>query len=351
MFSFGSQFKAKKLFVGLVVFGWLVLVGCVLVQDDDVSQTLSPDSEQLDSSGQGYPAPGNLDGYPVPSPEVALQEPPPILPTFPGKIAFQTEQFNGNLQVALFDGATGEISQLNSAFAQSFEPAWAPDCTSLIYTIGQAGSGDFEIYQQPLSGGEASLFINHENFYDWGADWSAVNDVVAYQTNENALINVCFADANGNELGCMERSEFSNAMPAWSPDGTHLVFSSNRDQNWELYLVDYPGLSSVTQLTANGGTNFDAVFSADGRTILFSSQRGAAFNIYSIEANGQNERQLTTDGADERYPVWVGESLVAYSGGLQDETDLYLMNADGSNSQRLTYSAGKDEWPSWCAAP
>lgn len=178
-----------------------------------------------------------------------------------------------------------------------------------------------------------------------------MNDVVAYQTNENALINVCFADANGNELGCMERSEFSNAMPAWSPDGTHLVFSSNRDQNWELYLVDYPGLSSVTQLTANGARTLTLFFRQTAVLFFFSSQRGAAFNIYSIEANGQNERQLTTDGADERYPVWVGESLVAYSGGLQDETDLYLMNADGSNSQRLTYSAGKDEWPSWCAAP
>lgn len=351
MFFSESQFNAKKLLAGLVICALFVAVGCGPVEDDAVSPTISAVNEQSGYPAQGYPAPGSSNGYPVPTTEVAFQEPPPILPSFPGKIAFQTERFNGSLQIALFDGATGNITQLNSTFAQSFEPTWAPDCSSLIYTVGQAGSTDFELHQQGVTDSEASLFVNHTNFYDWGADWSVANDVVAYQTNENALINICFADAAGNELGCMERSGFSNAMPAWSPDGSQLVFSSNRDENWELYLIDYPGLSSVTPLTDNAGTNFDPVFAPDGRTIVFSSQRGSAFNIYSIQPDGENEQQLTSDGADERYPVWVGNSLIVYSGGFQDETELFLMNGDGSNSQQLTYSPGRDEWPSWCAAP
>ena len=239
MFSLGSQFRAAKLTAGLVIYALFLLMGCGPIQDVDVPQTPSIDNEQVSYPVEVYPVPGSLEGYPAPSSEAAFPEPPPILPTFPGKIAFQTERFNGSLQVALFDGPTGEVTQLNSSFAQRFEPAWSPDCSRLIYTVGQAGSSDFELYQQEVTGTEASLFINHTNFYDWGADWSIVNDVVAYQTNENALINICFVDANGNELGCMERSGFSNAMPAWSPDGSQLVFSSNRDENWELYGNDF----------------------------------------------------------------------------------------------------------------
>lgn len=352
MFTSRSVIDAVKLFFILFMGSLFILIGCGPVPDNALPTVLINDGGQKNSPSQGYPVPEGAGGYPAP-PAVndAFQEPPPILPSFPGKIAFQTERFNGNLQVAIFDGATGEITQLNSIFPQSFEPEWDSNCTSLIYTVGQSGSTDFELYQQALTSAEASLFVNHTNFYDWGAEWSAANSVVAYQTNESALINVCFVDINGNELGCMARSGFSNAMPAWSPDGSQLVFSSNRDGNWELYITDYPALNSAIRLTENGGINYDSIFSPDGNTILFSSQRGSDFNIFSIQPDGQNEQQLTSDGADERYPAWIGENLVGYSGGFQEEMELYLMNADGSNAQRLTYSPGKDEWPSWCAAP
>ncbi len=343
-------FKLSLLmFYGMMI----ILIGCgPSVDDDNILQTVSSDIRQQGYPDSGYPGPISVDAYPVPpSTDTVIQESPAVLPSFPGQIAFQTERFDGSLQVAMIDGSTGEITQLNQMFAQSFEPAWSPDCKSLIFTVGQESGSDFELYRQVLQSVDATLFLNHTDFYDWGAAWSPVNDVIAYQTNEDALINVCFADTVGNELGCMERNGFSNAMPAWSPDGSQIVFSSNREGNWELYIIDYPALSSVNRLTEDTGTDFDPVFASDGSTILFSSQRGADYNLFSIEANGQNEQQLTSDGADERFPTWVGENLIAYAAGFQEELELYLMNADGSNPQRLTYSLGKDEWPSWCAVP
>lgn len=341
-------------FILLLFSTLLTLIACGPSFNEEEPQPNLTDGSSL---LQGYPSVGypvgtGLDAYPVPpSTDSILNQPPAELPTFPGKIAFQTERFGGKLQVAILDGATGQIAQLNQSFDQSFEPEWSPECSEIIFTVGQADGLDFELYRQDVNDLEATEFVNHSNYYDWGASWSHAKDVIAYQTNENALINVCFADQDGNELGCMQRSGFSNGMPAWSPDGTQLVFSSNRDGNWELYLTDYPAMNVMERLTENSARDYDPVFSPDGRTIIFSSKRGADYNLYAIQVDGQNEQQLTRDGTDERFPAWVGNELIAYSAGFQQEMELYLMNIDGSNPQRLTYSAGRDEWPSWCAIP
>jgi Tol biopolymer transport system component len=348
-----QRFELIKIFFFLFVSIMASQTGCGNNTNNDTAlPAMSNDvGEQSSYPIQSYPA-DNVEAYPAPpSTDPIIQAPPEILPKFPGRIAFQTERFNSSLQLAILDGATGEVTQLNQMFSQSFEPSWSPDCSSLIFTVDRGDGADFELHQQDVESSATSLFISHAEFYDWGAAWSPSGDVVAYQTNEDALINVCFADPAGNELGCMERGGFSNAMPAWSSDGSQLVFSSNRDGNWELYITNYPAMDSLNRLTENTFTDFDPVFSPDGRTILFSSQREAYYNLFSIQADGQNERQLTNDGADERFPIWVGNDLIAYTSGFEEELELYLMNVDGSNPQRLTYSQGKDEWPSWCAIP
>lgn len=337
------------LFLGIM----FSLIGCGSNTNNDsaLPTALNDAGDQSAYPSQGYPS-KNVDAYPLfPSLDPIVEVPSAILPKFPGQIAFQTERFNGSLQLAILDGATGEVTQFNQMFSQSSEATWSPDCGALIFTVGKEDGSDFELHQQNLGNADASLFISHAGFYDWGASWSSANNVVAYQINEDALINVCFVDTTGNELGCVERGGFSNAMPAWSPDGSQLVFASNREGNWELYITDYPSMDSLNRLTENTANDFDPAFSPDGSTVLFSSQRGADYNLFSIQVDGQNEQQLTRDGADERFPEWIGDNLIVYAAGFQEEMELYLMNLDGSNPQRLTYSPGKDEWPSWCAVP
>jgi len=313
--------------------------------------TPSPPVSQ-DTVSPAYPGPVNA--YPAPSSDIdaALQAalPPAELPTFPGQIAFQTERF-GTLQVAILDGATGAVSRFNQNIPQTFEPSWSPDCSAVVFTVGQGTDSDFELYYQDLNSDNPMPFLNHPDFYDWSAAWSPAGNIIAYQVNRDALINICFADQTGNDLDCMSRGSFSNAMPAWSPDGSHLVFGSNREGNWELYLTDYPDMNTLVRLTNNQYIDFHPAFSPDGRTILFTSQRAGNYNLFTIEPNGQNEQQVSTDGGDERNPAWVGNDKIVYASGIDEEMELYLANADGSNPQRLTYSPGLDQWPAWCATP
>ncbi len=298
---------------------------------------------------KGYPAVA----YPAVNANVtdATQIPLGPPPKFPGKIAFQTNQLSGNLQVVILDGTTGQLQELSQGFAQATEPDWSPDCRELIFTVGTGSDMDFSLYRESADGSVVGPFLNHSDSYDWAAAWSSNGNIIAYQNNSGQRLNVCFVDSQGNELGCMPETGFDNAMPAWSPDGSQLVFASTRDGNWELYVTNYPAMDVVTRLTNHDGSDFDPAWSPDGSAIVFSRKDGGDYDLFVVQPDGRNERQISDDGADERFPEWVGNDLIVYSAGFEDEMDLFLMNKDGSNSQPLTFAPGLDQWPAWCGTP
>ena len=84
--------------------------------------------------------------------------------------------------------------------------------------------------------------------------------------------------------------------------------------------------------------------------IAFASNREGNFEIYVMDTDGQNPRQLTNSPADEWSPSWSpdGERIVFSSsrGAFWWETDIYVMDADGGNPQKLTNTKVEDS-PSW----
>ena len=83
--------------------------------------------------------------------------------------------------------------------------------------------------------------------------------------------------------------------PAFSPDGSRIVFVSNRDGNPEIYAMDADG-SNVARLTNDPQLDGHPVFTPDGQAILFQSQRaGGKLQIFSMNADGTGVKQLTQD--------------------------------------------------------
>lgn len=85
-----------------------------------------------------------------------------------------------------------------------------------------------------------------------------------------------------------------NSDPSWSPDGKEIAFSSNRDGSYELYVINRDG-SNPRQLTHGFliGAHHPS-WSPDGRQIAFST--GQEGEICIMDANGANVRVLTKVG-------------------------------------------------------
>src|SRR5207253_5042744 len=133
------------------------------------------------------------------------------------------------------------------------------------------------------------------------AAFPGANGKVAFTTDRdgNNEIYVVNSDGTGG-LTRLTNNAASDSDPAWSPDGSQIVFVSNRDGgNFEIYKMNADG-TNQTRLTNNTGFNADPVWSPDGTQIAFTSGRDGNFNIFKMSASGDANgtiapTRLTTD--------------------------------------------------------
>ncbi len=81
-------------------------------------------------------------------------------------------------------------------------------------------------------------------------------------------------------------------MPEWSHDGKKILFSSNRDGDFEVYLMNADG-SDLKQLTSNTFSDVYPVWSPDGKRIAFHSNRDSYKEIYFMNADGSGQTRLS----------------------------------------------------------
>jgi Tol biopolymer transport system component len=140
----------------------------------------------------------------------------------------------------------------------------------------------------------------------------------------------------------------SDSDPAWSPDGSQIVFVSNRDGgNFEIYKMnaDY---TNQTPLTYDPGFNADPVWSPDGTQIAFTSGRDGNFNIFKMSAGGGAPTRLTNDPGHDGFPAWSPDGTkIAFQSDRTGNNDIYTMNTDGTVQTDITNNPAADTRPSW----
>ena len=136
--------------------------------------------------------------------------------------------------------------------------------------------------------------------------------------------------------------------PAWSPDGRRIAFNSNRDGNWEVYVMNADG-SGVTRLTDNDAVDGSPTWSPDGTRIAFDSTRDGDWDVYVMNADGSGVTRLTDNDAWDWSPAWSpnGRHIAFHSNRDDGNWEIYVMNADGSGVTRLTYNGAADFTPAW----
>jgi hypothetical protein len=119
----------------------------------------------------------------------------------------------------------------------------------------------------------------------------------------------------------------------WSPDSSYIAFTSNRDGNDEIYVMDADG-SNQQRLTDNSAIDRQPSWSPDGSRIAFVSNRPDKDEIYVMDTNGSNQQRLTDKPEGDRQPSWSPDgSRIAF---VYRWGRIVVIDADGSNRQRLS---------------
>jgi hypothetical protein len=92
--------------------------------------------------------------------------------------------------------------------------------------------------------------------------------------------------------------------------GGQIAFASNRDGNWEIYLMNADG-SGAINLTQNAAQHWQPVWSPDGTRLAFESERSGSAEVCVMKADGSGQRNLTRHAAADNRPRWRPEAVVA----------------------------------------
>lgn len=263
-----------------------------------------------------------------------------------GRIAYvrrwndiMTDTARSNIWLVNADGS--EHRPLLSGRADYLSPRWSPDGDRIAYISSVEGSP--QLYVKWLSSGDEALVTNlteapgdlawspdgrwiafimnveaeKEPFVKTpkkpeGAEWAEpfnYIDTMRYRFDGEGYLkpaheHIFVVPADGGTPRQLTSGEFNHQGPlSWAPDSNAILFSSNRHDDWEretiesdIFAVSLDG--EMTQLTYQGGAEFEPVVSPSGRQVAFvaAENKGLAFRTYRLNVmnrDGSNVRVLT----------------------------------------------------------
>ncbi len=236
----------------------------------------------------------------------------------------------------------------------------------IVFTSDRTGDWDIWVMNEDGTGRKnLSRHPAQEHFPAWSPDGSRI----AFTSNRDGLTSrdgnteIYVMDANGSNPIRLSNDPSPDTRPTWSPDGRRIAFTSFRDGEGEIYVMNADG-TGVANLTNHPARDDYASWSPDGAWIAFSSLRDATGNgdpnteIYRMRADGSDQERLTDTPLTELGPSWSpdGTRIVFYTFrqlllgiDLPGDDDIYVINADGTGRVAILANPGEDYQPKWSA--
>jgi TolB protein len=201
--------------------------------------------------------------------------------------------------VAYLEQARHTTPAAGTAEKQNYLPVWSPDGTKIAFVSNRDGNN--EIYVMNADGSGVRRLTSHPEI-DVTPTWAPTGNQIAWTSNRTGNPQIFIMNADGSGVQQITRESRCD-RPTWSPAPyNEIAYASQSGPGYDIRIFDFATRSSRA-ITDGIGTNESPAFSPNGRHIAFTSTRAGNVQVFTIDRDGKNLRQVTRTGTN-RYPNW-----------------------------------------------
>jgi TolB protein len=244
--------------------------------------------------------------------------------------------------IADYDGANQR--RITVGRQLNVSPTWSPDARAIAYTSWRTGFPDIfisRIYEGTMANPAKGTANAHNSLPMYSPDGTRL----AFMSNRDGNSEIYIMNVDGSGLRRLTNHPQIDATPTWSPTGTQIAFTSDRSGTPSIYIVGVDGLG-LRRVTFENSDR--ATWSPAPRNeIAFSARTGPGYDIKVLELATSEIRQLTFGEGSNEAPAWApnGRHLAFWS-TRAGRAQIFSVDYDGKNIRQLTRD-GNNQQPHW----
>jgi Tol biopolymer transport system component len=259
------------------------------------------------------------------------------------------------------------IKQITIDGEKNGEAYFSPDGREIIFQGIRKGDKFYQIYKMDNKGNNIKLIstgkgkttcsyfspngkkiIYASSHLDPESEKKMPTKHGSYSWDFEKSMDIFEANPDGTDLKRLTNAEGYDAEGTYSHDGKKIVFTSQRDNDSELYIMDSDG-KNQKRLTNYKGYDGGAFFSPDDKKIVYRrfDKYGNA-QIVLMNSDGTNVKELTGSKAINWCPAFHPDGKhIVFSSNISGRRnfDLFIMDYNGNNIKQITFDKNSDVLP------